>query len=424
MFRMKTALFACAVAAAQAMTAASPAQALDKLTIVVFGPPSLGAFLPPIIKAQKFDEKNGLSIDFQQRPPTAYTSQFNSGEFQVGGSAALLTVGLADLRGVKVTYLFNLFDYWGTVVSSRTDVKSLKDLEGKDLAAAKATTNFRMFEWLAKQQGVDVGKIKVLNTAPPGLVGYALADRAAAVQLWEPAYTILKSKKPSIHSIDLKINQSWKKATGGTNIPYLGVAVHTEWANKNAHLIPKLYAAYKAAAAWVTAHPDEAGKFAGAVRQNLPLMKARFLSAREFLNAQPSVDPEKNAAIGYCFGGSVVLEMAIEGVDLAGVASFHGSLGGLSTPAKGAVKARVLVANGADDPFTTAEQIAAFKTMMDAAGADYTFINYPGAKHSFTNPDADELGKKFNLPLAYNAAADKDSWQQATVFLREVFSGK
>jgi dienelactone hydrolase len=158
------------------------------------------------------------------------------------------------------------------------------------------------------------------------------------------------------------------------------------------------------------------------VRQNLPLMKARFLAARDLLKAQPQVDPDKIAAIGYCFGGSVVLEMAIEGVDLAGVASFHGSLGGLSVPAPGAVKARVLVANGADDPFTTPEQIAAFKAMMNAAGAHYTFINYPGAKHSFTNPGADALGKQFNLPLAYNAAADKASWQTLEQFLHEIFA--
>ena len=169
-------------------------------------------------------------------------------------------------------------------------------------------------------------------------------------------------------------------------------------------------------------HPDAAGKFAGAVRQNLPLMKSRFTAAREFLNKQPGVDPQKNAAIGYCFGGSVVLEMAIEGVDLAGVASFHGSLGGLSPPAPGAVKAMVMAANGADDPFVTAEQIAAFKAMMDAAGANYTFIDYPGAKHSFTNPGADELGKQFNLPLAYNAAADAASWAALQRFLRTVFS--
>jgi dienelactone hydrolase len=170
------------------------------------------------------------------------------------------------------------------------------------------------------------------------------------------------------------------------------------------------------------AHPDEAGKFAGAVRQNLPLMKARFLAAREFLNGQPTVDPEKNAAIGYCFGGSVVLEMAIEGVDLAGVASFHGSLGGLSTPQAGAVKARVLVANGADDPFVTAEQVAAFRAMMDASGAPYTFINYPGVKHSFTNPGADRLGEQFNLPLVYNAAADSASWQALQQFLTTAFN--
>jgi dienelactone hydrolase len=169
-------------------------------------------------------------------------------------------------------------------------------------------------------------------------------------------------------------------------------------------------------------HPDAAGKFAGAVRQNLPLMKARFLAAREFLNGQPNVDPNRNAAIGYCFGGSVVLEMAIEGVDIDGVASFHGSLGGLSTPAAGAVKARVLVANGADDPFVTAEQVAAFTAMMDAAGADYTFINYPGAQHSFTNPGADQLGKQFSLPLAYHATADAASWQALEQFLKKVFS--
>src|SRR4030081_2721446 len=118
---------------------ASRAQAPEPLSIVVFGPPSLGAFLPPVIKAQKLDEKNGLAIKFEERTPDAYTAQFNSGEFKLGGSASLLTVGLADTRGVKVTYLFNLFDYWGTVVTSRPDIRTLSDLEGKDLAAAKGT---------------------------------------------------------------------------------------------------------------------------------------------------------------------------------------------------------------------------------------------------------------------------------------------
>jgi ABC-type nitrate/sulfonate/bicarbonate transport system substrate-binding protein len=236
------------------------AQNLEKLSIVVFGAPSLGAFLPPIIKAQKLDEKNGLSITFEERTPDAYTAQFNSGEFQLGGSASLLTVGLADLRGVKVTYLFNLFDFWGAVVTSRTDIKTLKDLEGKDLAAAKGTTNYVMFDWFARQLGADTSKFSVVNTATPGLIGYAMADRASAVQLWEPAYTTLLSKKPGLRTLDLKIAESWTKFTGSRNIPYLGVAAHIDWAEKHKPLIPKLFAAYKEAADWVTANPEAAAK--------------------------------------------------------------------------------------------------------------------------------------------------------------------
>ncbi|WP_407176837.1 ABC transporter substrate-binding protein [Bradyrhizobium sp. STM 3562] len=246
--------------AAALSTSAASAQELQKLSIVIFGQPSLGAFLPPVIKAQKLDEKNGLSIDFQERTPDAYTAQFNSGEFQLGGSAALLTVGLADIRGVKVTYLFNLFDFWGTVVTSRPEIKSIKDLQGKDLAAAKGTTNYVMFDWFARQLGVDTSKFSVVNTATPGLVGYALADRASAVQLWEPAYTALHAKKPDIRMLDLKIQESWQKAAGSHSIPYLGVAAHVDWAEKNKNLIPKLYAAYKEAGQWTAAHPDEAAK--------------------------------------------------------------------------------------------------------------------------------------------------------------------
>ncbi|HUN97553.1 MAG TPA: ABC transporter substrate-binding protein [Bradyrhizobium sp.] len=238
----------------------SSAEELQKLSIVVFGAPSLGAFLPPIIKAQKLDEKHGLSISFEQRTPDAYTAQFNSGEFQLGGSASLLTVGLADIRGVKVTYLFNLFDYWGAVVTSHPDIKSIKDLEGKDLAAAKGTTNYVMFDWFARQLGADPSKFSVVNTATPGLVGYALADRASAVQLWEPAYTTLLAKKPNIKTLDLKIKESWKKVTGSTNIPYLGVAAHTDWVEQHKDVVPKLYAAYKEAGEWTAAHPDEAAK--------------------------------------------------------------------------------------------------------------------------------------------------------------------
>src|SRR3954469_7327882 len=221
------------------------AQALTKLEVLVFSPPSLSAFLPPIIKAQKFDQANGLDLSFPERTPDAYTTQFNSGEFQVGGAGTIQTVAIADTRGVKVRYLFNLFDYWGAVVTSRDSVKTLKDLEGKELAAARSTTNYQMSEFFEKRAGVDLSKIKVVNTAPPGLISYAIADRADAIQIWEPAYTLMLAKKSSVRTIDLNIEKAWKDFNGGGTIPYLGVGAHSEWADANPDKVQKLYTVYK-----------------------------------------------------------------------------------------------------------------------------------------------------------------------------------
>jgi NitT/TauT family transport system substrate-binding protein len=234
------------------------AQPLEKISIVIFSAPSLGAFMPPVIKARKLDAANGLDIAFHERTPDAYAAQFNSGEFKVGGSAALLTVGLADSRGVKAQYLFNLFDYWGAVVTSHPEIRTLKDLEGRQLAGARATTNYMMFEFFAKRLGVDVAKIAVVNTATPGLVGYALANRADAVQIWEPGYTLLLAKKPDIRTLDPMIEATWKSFAGGSRIPYLGVGAHADWAAAHPVLVAKLYATYKAAADWITSNPDQA----------------------------------------------------------------------------------------------------------------------------------------------------------------------
>jgi len=159
-------------------------------------------------------------------------------------------------------------------------------------------------------------------------------------------------------------------------------------------------------------HPKDAQGFMMEVINNLDLGEKRFRAAYDILKSQPEMAGENIGAIGYCFGGAIVLEMARRGLPLEAVVSFHGSLGPLSPVEKGAVKAKVLVLNGADDPFITAEQIAKFKSDMDAAGADYEFVNYKGAKHSFTNPKATERGKEFELPLEYNKAADKKSWKK------------
>ena len=169
-------------------------------------------------------------------------------------------------------------------------------------------------------------------------------------------------------------------------------------------------------------HPDDAGKFAGEVMKHFnEAGKARFEAAEEFLKRQPVVDPARIAAIGYCFGGGVVLNMARQGADLKAVASFHGSLVAVKPAEPGMVKAKIRVYNGADDKFTPQSAIDAFKKEMTDAKVDFQFIDYPGAVHSFTNPDATELGKKFNLPLAYNEKADKESWADMTKFFAEVF---
>ena len=168
-------------------------------------------------------------------------------------------------------------------------------------------------------------------------------------------------------------------------------------------------------------HPEDAQKFMMESLSNQEAAAARFEAALELLKAHASTDASKTVAIGYCFGGAVVLHMARFGKDLDGVVSFHGNLA-TETPAKpGAVKAKVLVLNGAADPFVPREQLAGFVKEMDAAGADYEIIEYEGAQHAFTNPDATANGEKFKLPLKYDQKADEQSWAELQRFLKELF---
>lgn len=168
-------------------------------------------------------------------------------------------------------------------------------------------------------------------------------------------------------------------------------------------------------------HPDDAGKFSSEVMKNFPEAKERFLAALDLLKKQPTVDPARIAAIGYCFGGGVVLNMARQGIDLKGVASFHGSLVVVPPDKPTPIKAAIRVYNGADDKFIPAEAIDALKKEMAEKKVDFKFTNYPGAVHSFTNPGSTEAGKKFGLPLAYNAAADKASWDDMQKFFKAIF---
>ncbi len=200
---------------------------------------------------------------------------------------------------------------------------------------------------------------------------------------------------------------------------------HNAYARKRAEMMAQL--GYVALAVDMygngrqASHPKDAGKFASAVMENLPEATKRFQAAMDILKANTFTNSRKIGAIGYCFGGGVVLHMARLGLPLKGVVSFHGSLGTAIPTQKGQVKARILVCNGAADPFVSSEAIKSFKQEMRDADVDFRFINYDGATHSFTQPQADELGRKFGLPLAYNAQADRESWQEMQAFFKKVF---
>lgn len=168
-------------------------------------------------------------------------------------------------------------------------------------------------------------------------------------------------------------------------------------------------------------NPTDAGALAGGIMQNTEEAAARFNAAIKLLKEQEQTNPGKVAAIGYCFGGGVVLHMAVGGADLNGVVSFHGSLPTDSIPDPSVVKAKMLVCNGEADGFIPKEQITAFEKSMNDAGLKYEFINYPDGLHAFTNPAADSVGKKFNLPIAYNKAADEKSWEDMKKFFKELF---
>ena len=167
--------------------------------------------------------------------------------------------------------------------------------------------------------------------------------------------------------------------------------------------------------------PDEAGKLAGPFYAPGSTMgKNRFDAALAKIKTFPGADTNKIAAIGYCFGGAMVLNMARLGESLKGVVSFHGNLIGVPLN-KELLKADILVCHGDSDQFVPATEVATFKKQMDSVGASYTFKSYANATHAFTNPMADEKAKKYSMPVAYNAAADTASFNEMKVFFDKIF---
>ena len=257
--------------------------------------------------------------------------------------------------------------------------------------------------------------IRTLSLAALMLVGASVAF--AAVKTQEIEYTVDGTAMQGF--------MAWDDAKTGKRP---GILVVHEWWGHNAHArraAEKLAKAGYVAFALdmygkgkVTTHPADAQAFMQEAMKDPAVVAARFHAARAQLVADSHVDPERIGAIGYCMGGGVVLGMARAGEDLDAVATFHGVLATENPAAKDMVKPRLLIMTGGADPMVDQAQVAAFETEMKAAGAKYKVITYPGAKHGFSNPDADKAGMN---ALAYNADADKKSWAEALKLFKETW---
>ncbi len=168
-------------------------------------------------------------------------------------------------------------------------------------------------------------------------------------------------------------------------------------------------------------NPDEAGALMNGVLGDMDTGTAALRAGYDLLLQQPGVDPSRTAAIGYCFGGAMVLHMARIGMPLAAVASFHGALGSFHPPQPGEVKARLLVCHGAADSMVSMDDLEGFKNEMDAAEAEYEVLLLDGAKHGFSNPEASVNAEKYGLDLGYDEAADRQSWSAMTDLFGRVF---
>jgi len=169
----------------------------------------------------------------------------------------------------------------------------------------------------------------------------------------------------------------------------------------------------------VTTKADEAGQLAGAFYQDFKKFETMTNAAYEQMLMQDHVDPERTAAIGFCFGGTAALELARSGANIKGVVSFHGGLTSPDSTRGKNIKGRVLVLHGDADPFVPNEQVVSFEKEMQSGGVNYKVVRYPGAKHAFTNPNADKFGLD---GVAYNEEAEKNSMAEMRVLFSELFA--
>ncbi|WP_241893475.1 dienelactone hydrolase family protein [Magnetofaba australis] len=228
--------------------------------------------------------------------------------------------------------------------------------------------------------------------------------------------------------VTLRGHLVWDDAIAGKRP---GVIVVHEWwglndyARKRARMLAELgYAAFAIdmyGEGKITKHGKDAKAWMSQITSNVHAWRKRAQLGLEMLKSRAIVDPDNIAAIGYCFGGATVMQMAYAGLPLKGVASFHGSLPPASAEEAKSIQGQIFVAHGDDDGFVPAERIAKFLDGLRVSGKAWQFTRYGGTKHSFTNPDADKAGID---GLGYNPIADKRSWAALQVFLGDIFASK
>ena len=270
---------------------AQPAASVPTIRVSAFNPPSLGSYIPPIIKARGLDRAQGFVLEMAYKPSDTYQVDFASGQDQVGGSSTFISEARRASQGVEIICLFTVFDYFGALVTSNPQIKTFKDLEGKQLAADTPTTLWAMGQWFLTRSGVDMSKVKVISQGAPAMVVSIQANRVDAVFVSEPTYSVIMRGPTAgqLHSV-VADNALWKQLTGLPTLPLLGVSVHRSWLAKNPSQAQALYNAYKQAAEWAIANPPDAAKLiAEATKLNPAPLEDALRSGRLGLRVQPAV---------------------------------------------------------------------------------------------------------------------------------------
>ena len=239
---------------------------LTRLDVPTLDSPSLGYFLGPIIKDRGFDKNNGLDITFMPEPSSTYRTNFASGATQVGASGTLLTdTALLKEKGGQVQYLFNVFDFWGAAVATKSSgVQVLTDFVGKSFGADVSTAQYAMLKALAARKGLNVDDLEVQALRSTALAPTLGTGRIDGVEIWEPAYTSIMGAGGAAKYTTVDLAELWTEVTGQQRIPYLGLTAHTEWVQTHQAEIQSLYNTYTKAAEFVQKNPADVAKIVAA----------------------------------------------------------------------------------------------------------------------------------------------------------------